>query len=145
MLLGESIRQQCIAYRTREGYVNDSIGMDVSDLRVSELEFHPANAMGMNRKVLPRRHFLFELFQVISQCQSSLVFIFDDRTQIRDSWNRGILQAHELPVDGATFKTDFFLELGCGKPAPRWHNVVNGFRAANSDSKSPRGRYDSLE
>jgi hypothetical protein len=107
MFLGESICQQCIAYRTGEGYVNDSIRMDVSDLRVSELEFHPAKAMGMNRNVLPRRHFLFELFQVILHCQSSLVFIFDDRTQIRDSWNRGILQAHELPMEVATFKIDF--------------------------------------
>lgn len=87
MLSSEIICQQGIVYRTREGYVNDSIRMNVPDLSISELKFHPAIAMWMNRNVLPPRHFLFEFLQVKSHDQSSLVVIFDDRTHIRDSWN----------------------------------------------------------
>ncbi len=48
MLLSEIIRQQCIAYRTREGYVNDSIRMDVSDLRASEAKFPASESMWVN-------------------------------------------------------------------------------------------------
>jgi hypothetical protein len=43
--------------------------------------------MWLNRNVLPLRHFLFEFLPVKLHDQSSLVFIFDDRTQIRDSRN----------------------------------------------------------
>jgi hypothetical protein len=38
--------------------------MDVSDLRISELEFHSAEAVGMHRNVRPPRHFVFEFLVV---------------------------------------------------------------------------------
>jgi len=41
MLLSETIRQQCIAYRTREGYVNYSVRVNVSDFGCAEQKFPP--------------------------------------------------------------------------------------------------------
>ena len=72
MLFSEIVCQQGIVYRTREGYVNDAIRMDVPDLSISELNFHPAKAMWLNRNVLPLRHFLFEFLPMKLHGQSSL-------------------------------------------------------------------------
>jgi hypothetical protein len=66
MLFGEIVCQQGIVDRTREGYVNDSIRMDVPDLSISEPKLHSGKAMWMNRNVPPPRHFLFEFLQVKS-------------------------------------------------------------------------------
>lgn len=65
MLFSESARQQSIAYGTREGYVNRPIRVDVSNLRICELEFCSTKAVGMNRYVSPRRNFGFEPFRKV--------------------------------------------------------------------------------
>jgi hypothetical protein len=105
MLLSEIVCQEGIVDRTREGYVNDSTRMDVPDLSVSELKFHPAKAVWTNRNLLPPRHFLFEFLQVKLHDQSPLLFSMIERKFAI----RGILRAARgLNVEGATFEIGLF-------------------------------------
>ena len=65
MLLGETLSQQHIVGWSRKGYVNDAIGVNVSDLCCPEQEFLPAKAMGVNRDSRPTRDYAFERLQVL--------------------------------------------------------------------------------
>ena len=65
MLFGETLSQKHIVDWSRKGYVNDAIGVKVSDLCCPKQEFLPAKAMGVNRDSRPTRDYAFERLHVL--------------------------------------------------------------------------------
>ena len=66
MLIGEAIRQECIAKGAWEWNVHCSAQVQVSDLGVAEAKLPPAEAMWMNRYMRPSTYLLFELPHFVS-------------------------------------------------------------------------------
>jgi hypothetical protein len=60
VLLGQASRQQLITKCTREGYVDGTRFVHVSNLGASEAEFSPAKAVAMNGYALPCGHLLVQ-------------------------------------------------------------------------------------
>jgi hypothetical protein len=80
MLIGEVIRQECIAQGAWEGNVHCSAQVQVSDFGVAEAELPPAEAMWMNRYMRPSTYLVFELPHLCHCRSNSLLHSFDERT-----------------------------------------------------------------